>query len=172
MIGISESQPDDLASIERIYPAAFPDEDLLPLVRALLTQRSTVLSLVARAENAVVGHILFTPCTLIGQSARIALLGPLAVALGHQHQGIGGALVREGFTQLEESGVSGVCVLGDPQYYRRFGFAPTETIAPPYPLPPEWKEAWQALAFSNNALPLSGTLSVPTPWQEPALWGP
>jgi len=172
MIGISESQADDLASIERIYPAAFPDEDLLPLVRVLLAQRSTVLSLVERTEDAAVDHIIFTPCTLIGQSDRIALLGPLAVAPSQQRQGIGGALIREGFAQLEESGVSGVCVLGDPQYYQRFGFAPTETIAPPYPLPAEWKEAWQALAFNNNALPLSGTLSVPAPWQEPALWGP
>ena len=61
MIGISESQADDLASIERIYPAAFPDEDMLPLVRVLLAQRSTVLSLVTRIEDAAVGHIIFTP---------------------------------------------------------------------------------------------------------------
>ena len=172
MIGISESQADDLASIERIYPAAFPDEDLLPLVRVLLAQRPTVLSLVTRTEDAAVGHIIFTPCTLIGHRDRIALLGPLAVAPSQQRQGIGGALIRKGFAQLDKSGVSGVCVLGDPQSYQRFGFATTETIAQPFPLPAGWKEAWQAFAFSNNALPLSGTLSVPAPWQEPALWGP
>lgn len=35
-----ESSPGDSASIETLYPAAFPGEDLLPVVRGLLTDEA------------------------------------------------------------------------------------------------------------------------------------
>ena len=60
-IDIRQGQPDDIASIEKLYPAAFPEEDLLPLVRQLLAEEPGILSLVAEAGDAMVGHILFTP---------------------------------------------------------------------------------------------------------------
>lgn len=48
-IEIRESVPGDLASIEVLYPDAFPDEDLLPLVRELLQDASGTFSLVGSA---------------------------------------------------------------------------------------------------------------------------
>ncbi|MGB0627212.1 MAG: hypothetical protein ACPGQ5_11645 [Alphaproteobacteria bacterium] len=48
-IEIRESDPADTAAIERLYPAAFPDEDLLPLLRNLLADRDDVTSRVATA---------------------------------------------------------------------------------------------------------------------------
>jgi len=45
-IEIRESVPGDLAAIEVLYLEAFPDEDLLPLVRELLQDASVALSLV------------------------------------------------------------------------------------------------------------------------------
>ena len=65
-----------------------------------------------------------------------------------------------------------VCVLGDPAYYGRFGFEPDDRVAPPYPLPQEWRSAWQSLSLCGNDRPARGTLSVPPPWRQPALWAP
>jgi putative acetyltransferase len=169
-IEIRESLPTDVTSIEELYPKAFPDEDLLSLVRDLLGEDSTVLSLVAIADQTVVGHAIFTTCTIAGRIDKVALLGPLAVAPAWHRQGIGSAIVGAGFRWLENAGRSQVFVLGDPAYYRRFGFEPDDDVTPPYPLPEEWHGAWQSLRLSGNERPLHGTLSVPQPWRQPALW--
>jgi putative acetyltransferase len=114
---IRRSRAEDLPAIEKLYPAAFPEEDLLPLVRQLLTEDAGILSLVAEAGGLTVGHILFTLCGISGSEARAALLAPLAVAPEWQRKGIGSALIRDGLTRLERDGVAHVYVLGDPAYY-------------------------------------------------------
>ena len=169
-IEIRESVPGDLASIEKLYPDAFPDEDLVSLVRELLQEASDALSLVGIIHSSLVGHVIFTTCGIAGCSDRVALLGPLAVAGAWRRQGIGGAIVRTGLQRLEEAGLTCVYVLGDPAYYGRLGFVPTAYVAPPYPL--EWREAWQSMSLGGAGPPHQGKLSVPQPWLKPALWAP
>ena len=171
-IEICESMPGDLAAIELLYPDAFPDEDLLPLVRDLLREATAALSLVGIIDSRLVGHVIFTKCGVVGSSGKAALLGPLAVAPAWQRQGIGSAMVRAGLRRLEDAGVSHVYVLGDPAYYGRLGFLPESCVAPPYPLPDEWGGAWQSKSLRGAATPGPGKLSLPRPWLNPALWAP
>ncbi|MDP2118973.1 MAG: N-acetyltransferase [Hoeflea sp.] len=176
-IEIRESRPEDLAALEALYPAAFPDEDLLPVVRALLASEPGILSpgilsLVASVDDELTGHVLFTPCGLSGSPARLAMLAPLAVAPQWQRRGIGKALIRDGLDRLEQAGVAHVYVLGDPAYYRHSGFRPETAIAPPYPLPEEWRGAWQSVSLGGAPKPPAGTLTVMEVWMQPALWGP
>lgn len=163
---------DDRAGIEALYPDAFPDEDLLPVVRQLLDMRYGVLSLVAVDGEAIVGHVIFTDCGLSDADARLALLGPLGVVSARHGKGIGSALVREGHERLRQAGITHVFVLGDPAYYGRFGFAAETGVAPPFELPVSWRDAWQSLALDNAAKPPRGRLSVPEPWNDRALWAP
>lgn len=165
------SCPDELAAIEALYREAFPDEDLVSLVRALLERPKDVLSLVAGDGGDVNGHGAFNHCGIVGAVGKVALLGPLAVAPARQGRGIGGALIRDGLRRLGEAGVQRVFVLGDPGYYGRFGFAAEADVTPPYPLPEEWREAWQSISLGQAAPAKPGMLSVPTPWRQPALWG-
>ena len=171
-IEIRESRAGDLASIEKLYPDAFPDEDLLPVVRELLESTSGVLSLVAISNAALAGHGVFTTCNIAESDDTAALLGPLAVAPSGQRQGIGGKIIHAGLQRLRTCNVSLVCVLGDPDYYGRFGFVPELGVAPPYPLPVEWRGAWQSINLGDIAFSGTGTLSVPAPWRRPALWAP
>jgi len=171
-IGIRKSQPNDIPLIEKLYPNAFPDEDLLPLVRELLGEEAIVLSLVGIADKALMGHAILTTCGIVGRTDKVALLGPLAIAPTWQRRGIGSAIVRAGLRQLQDGGTIQVYVLGDPAYYRRFGFAPDDGVTPPYPLPEEWRGAWQSLSLRGSKPPLRGTLSVPQPWRQHALWVP
>ncbi|MGI9412722.1 MAG: GNAT family N-acetyltransferase [Hyphomicrobiales bacterium] len=171
-IEVRESMTNDIASIETLYPDAFPDEDLLPLVRELLINEPIVLSLVGLADRALVGHVIFTACSVAGRTDKVALLGPLAVAPNWQRQGIGGALIREGFQRLKGDGVAQACVLGDPAYYGRFGFEPDNSVTPPYPLPEEWSGAWQSIILCGAKPPVQGELSLPQPWLQPELWAP
>ncbi len=169
---LRDSLPSDSAALERLYPAAFPAEDLVPLVRELLAGRRDVLSLVAVQDGALVGHVAFTLCHLAGRTEQIALLAPLAVAPAWHRRGIGSTLVREGLTRLGKTGVALVLVLGDPAYYGRFGFRPDHGVLPPYPLPAEWDTAWQALDLRDGGSDLQGELVVPELWRRPALWAP
>ena len=171
-VEIRESETADLVSIEKLYPDAFPDEDLLPLVRELLRQPSGVLSLVGTLNTQVVGHVIFTRCNLATEAERIALLGPLAVAPDWQNQGVGSSIVQAGLNRLDTAGVTHAYVLGDPNYYGRFGFQPEAGVMPPYPLPPEWHGAWQSICLQRGKSPLKGRLSVPGPWLEKTLWAP
>jgi putative acetyltransferase len=169
---IRGSELSDRETIESLYPAAFPDEDLLPIVRDLLAETDGVVSLVATSDSQVAGHVIFTRCGVDGTALKAALLAPLAVAPAWQRRGIGSALVRAGVEKLEDAGTDIVLVLGDPAYYARFGFATETLVEPPYRLPAEWAEAWQSLVLSEAAARRAGVLTVPAPWRKPALWAP
>lgn len=166
-LALRESVAQDLEALELPYPAAFPDEDLLPLVRKLVA-RPDVLSLVVTIEGAIVGHVAFTMCSVHGTDVTAALLGPLAVLPDYQKRGIGTAIVREGLERLNDVGV--ILVLGDPDYYARFGFAPERSIRAPFPIPAEWRDAWQSIRDAD--VPRNGKLVVPDPWNRPELWAP
>jgi len=166
---IRPARPEDLAPVTAFYPLAFPEEDLIPLVRALWNDPPEAIHLVAEGEDGPTGHIAFTICGIDGQTQRVALLGPLAVHPSFQKQGVGTSLIDEGINRLIDAKVSAVYVLGDPAYYGRQSFAPETNIKPPYPLPDEWLPAWQGRVLATVD-PIPGRLAVPPAWQNPALW--
>ncbi len=172
MLQIRDSVENDSNAIESLYPLAFPDEDLIPLVRELLRNEQTAISLVACLNSAVVGHAIFSQCHVPESNTPAALLGPLVVNVSNQKQGIGSAVVRHGLRQLEHAGVIQVFVLGDPAYYQRLGFQKEVIVKPPYVLPAAWDGAWQSQTLRETDSPGAGTLSVPEPWRRPALWAP
>ena len=171
-LDIRESKRDDLAAIESLYPEAFPNEDLLPLVRDLLSDAGVAMSLVGTIDARIVGHAIYTKCGVVGNSVIVALLGPLAVVPAWQRQGIGSAIVYAGLRRLEDEDVRRVFVLGDPAYYGRLGFLPERLVEPPFPLPAEYDGAWQSQNLGETTTPISGKLSVPQQWLQPALWAP
>jgi putative acetyltransferase len=94
------------------------------VVRRLHDADTAVVSLVAVADDRVVGHVLFSPVTVDGQGASVELVGlaPVGVLPENQHGGVGSSLVRRGLDECREAGADAVVVLGDPEYYSRFGF--------------------------------------------------
>ncbi len=86
----------------------------------------TTISLVAISDGRLAGHVLFSPLTLLPARPRLRGLGlaPLAVAPEFQRQGIGSQLVLRGLEVCREATYDFVAILGDPQYYGRFGFRP------------------------------------------------
>ena len=169
------STPGDQAAFLSIYPLAFPNEDMVPLLRELWQEPENCLSLVVFAGEEPAGHAMFTRCNLHPESAPVALLGPVAVRPDQHGHGLGSALIQEGLRRLRQEGTALVCVLGDPAYYSRFGFEPTRRILPPYGPsvpPPEWEGAWQSIALTDAAASLSGRLVVPRAWDNESLWLP
>ena len=169
---IRECREADNTAIESLYPQAFPDEDLLPVVRGLLADTKIALSLVGVIDSHVVSHVAFTRCGVTDSCVKVSLLAPLAVAPAWQRCGVGTAIVRAGLQRQRDEGVQVVFVLGDPAYYGRLGFAAESRIEPPYPLPPEWQGAWQSQLLDHQSARLAGKLVVPALWDDAALWAP
>ena len=111
---VRNSTDSDLVAIESLYLGAFPEEDLVPLVKELLHDSEVAMSLIGTIEDEVVGHAIFTYCSVPGYDDRAALLGPLAVDPSRHRHGIGRALVESGVHRLLRENVAVVFVLGDP----------------------------------------------------------
>ena len=92
------------------------------IIAALRAAKALTVSLVAEVDGSVVGHIAFSPVTVSDGSPSWYGLGPVSVLPEWQRRGIGSALIQEGMTRLKDLGAQGCCLVGHPEYYRRFGF--------------------------------------------------
>jgi putative acetyltransferase len=145
----------DAAAVREVQIRAFGREAEADLVDAVRAGAASVLSLVAVWQGEVVGHVLFTPVQL--GPGRAVALGPLAVLPDRQAQGVGTALVREGLRRLAVLGHGAVVVLGEPRYYRRFGFRPASAFGVSWDRPvPD--EVFMALELRAQALRGGGTV--------------
>jgi putative acetyltransferase len=93
------------------------------IIAALRGAGALTLSLVACDGEAIVGHVAFSPVVIAVSQGEWFGLGPVSVLPARQRTGLGSALVTQGLAQLEAQGAAGCVVLGDPRYYRRFGFS-------------------------------------------------
>mgnify|MGYP000539586639 FL=1 len=115
------------------------------IIDALRNAGGLSVSLVAEIDGTIVGHIAFSPITIDGRSCGWYGLGPLSVLPAHQKQGIGKALMQEGISKLKSLGAAGCALVGDPNYYRQFGFKNTPGLI----LEGVPKENFLALSFND-----------------------
>ncbi|KPF62630.1 GCN5 family acetyltransferase [alpha proteobacterium AAP81b] len=98
------------------------------IIAALRDADALTISLVACEGDTVVGHVAFSPVAIAASEGDWFGLGPVSVLPTWQGSGIGSALITEGLAQLKALGAAGCVVLGDPRYYRRFGFTSDPTL--------------------------------------------
>lgn len=92
------------------------------IIKELRNANALTLSLVAEVERQVVGHIAFSPVAISDGTTNWFGLGPVSVNPEYQRRGIGKALIEEGLRRLKKMGARGCCLVGHPEYYRKFGF--------------------------------------------------
>ena len=124
---VRQEKEDDVEAIAEVTIEAFKDLDISShtehfIVAALRESRALAVSLVAEVEGEVVGHIAFSPISTDTDVESWFALGPVSVLPDCQRQGIGTALIEEGLATLRAQGAKGCCLVGHPDYYRRFGF--------------------------------------------------
>ncbi len=157
----------DRAVVHAIHAAAFGRPDEADLVENLRAEGVVLESLVAQVEDGrsgaqrIVGHILFSRMGIDTDAGSIpaVALAPVAVLPEYQCRGIGGRLIREGLDLLRHRGERIVIVLGEPDYYSRFGFSceKAQTLRSPFP-----PEAYMALELTATALDgLRGSVKYP-----------
>jgi putative acetyltransferase len=121
----------DEDAIRAVHLAAFPTPLEADLVGALERDGDAVVSLVAEGGGEVAGHVLLSRMQVEGggRSWRALGLGPVAVKPGHQGAGIGAALIEGALAIARATGEELIFLVGEPDYYRRFGFS-AESAAP------------------------------------------
>jgi len=124
---IRQEQESDRSAIADVTARAFAgmehsDQTEPEIIERLRASDALSLSLVAIEGGTLIGHVAFSSVTIDGAHDGWFGLGPVSVEPDHQQKGIGSALIRKGLDQLRSSGAAGCVVVGDPAYYRRFGF--------------------------------------------------
>lgn len=135
-VSIRPERAADVARVHAVVASAFERAEYTnhheqDLVDALRAKGALVVSLVAEDAGEVVGHIAFSRVTVDGAFGGWFGLAPLSVVPPSQRKGIGAALVHAGLEALRGLGARGCVLLGEPEYYRRFGFAPREGLTLP-----------------------------------------
>ena len=98
------------------------DKHLPFIIQALRRAGALTISLVAEVDGKVAGHIAFSPVQISDGAAGWYGMGPVSVSPELQKQGIGTALILKGLSMLKEMDGQGCALVGDPDYYKRFGF--------------------------------------------------
>ncbi|MEO1044240.1 MAG: N-acetyltransferase [Pseudomonadota bacterium] len=134
-LAIRPEQPGDKAAIYDLTQRAFAtmpyaDGNEQDLVDALRDGGALALSLVAEQSGQLVGHVAFSPAIAADGSGGWYALGPVSVTPPLQNQGIGSRLINRGLDILRSRDAAGCVLVGAPEYYRRFGFAPAPENCP------------------------------------------
>lgn len=128
MVVIRPERPEDISAIRRVNTLAFGQPQEADLVDALRRHGALTISLVAVQDSDMIGHIAFSPVTIVSELPTMAALGlaPMSILPAYQRQGIGSQLVKAGLQACGDTDYGIVVVLGHPEYYPRFGFTPSK----------------------------------------------
>jgi putative acetyltransferase len=126
-IVIRNEMDDDVSTITEVTIAAFKTLAISNhteqfIIEALCAADTLTVSLVAEVNGRVIGHVAFSPVTISDGTPNWYGLGPVSVLPEHQRQGIGKALIWEGLSRLKDLNARGCCLVGHPDYYKKFGF--------------------------------------------------
>jgi putative acetyltransferase len=148
---IRNERPGDIASIAYVTEEAFKTLEISNhteqfIINALRSAGALTISLVAEMDGNVIGHIAFSPVTMSDGTSDWYGLGPVSVLPDYQSQGVGKALIEEGLSRLNDINAKGCCLVGHPEYYKKFGFKNvTELVHEGVP-----QEVFFALSFDGN----------------------
>lgn len=121
------------------------------------------LSIVAEADENIVGHVMLTKLIIKNDETiyESLALAPVSVLPRYQNQGIGSLLIIEALEIARELGYRSVIVLGHDKYYPRFGFKPASSwsIKAPFNVP---DRNFMALELESGSLDnVSGVVVYP-----------
>jgi len=168
-ITIRKEEERDYKKVYEVNRLAFQQENESKLIEKIRKGNNFVpdLSLVAKIDDEIVGHILFSRIKIVGDSIFESLaLAPMAVIPEFQKQGIGAELIKKGIDKAKELGFDSIIVLGHKEYYPKFGFkrASNWSIECPFEVP---DEAFMAIELTEKAFEdKAGTVRYPDEFME------
>ena len=162
---------EDRPAVDAVTSAAFgqtgsgqpPPETVL--LQALRRDSGWIekLSLVAVRDQQIVGHVV---CTRgwVGEVAALGL-GPISVLPTYQRRGTGHALMHAIIAAADAMGEPLIALLGDPRFYRRFGFVESSRLGVAAP-DPAWGANFQVRTLTDYRPSLTGTFRYAAPFAD------
>jgi putative acetyltransferase len=158
----SEDQP----GVEEVVAAAFDepvDGGVVRMMRLLRSSGAERASIIAAAEDEVVGHVQLSRGWIDAREVLVEalVLSPLSVASTWQNRGIGTALVEAALVEAERQGGPAVLLEGSPTYYGRRGFqaATPKGLSRPSPRIPD--RGWQVALLPAHESWMTGQVVYP-----------
>jgi len=154
-VDIKREKKRDYEEIEMLLKVIFNNDSVADMVTQLRDTDSFIprLARVAKINNQIIGMVVCTHAHIIKgrRSIDVLILTPLAVLSAYQHLGIGGELIRNVIQKAKEQEFQAVFVLGDEDYFPRFGFkaASNFNVVSPFDVP---NENFMALELIPGAL--------------------
>ncbi len=138
-----------------------PEARLLDELRAIPAWLPGLSLVAVSAVGDITGHVLCTRGHV--DHYPVLALGPLAVRPDCQRRGVGSPLMHTVLGAADALGEPLIGLLGDPAYYRRFGFELSSAyqIAPPRP---EWQPHFQVRVLTAYQPSVRGTFTYPEPF--------
>ncbi|MCG9697022.1 N-acetyltransferase [Shewanella sp. Isolate11] len=130
---IRKETASDIEAINDVTIAAFmtaPHTDHTEqfIVNALRHSGALSISLVAQKGENIIGHVAVSLVSISDGSENWYGLGPISVVPSEQGHGVGSQLMDTALAELKRLNAQGCVLLGDLQYYQRFGFKPLEQL--------------------------------------------
>jgi len=131
------AQEKDFSSVDALLRSAFIDlgggEGEIKLVHDLRKSDAFAGEFVLKDDEILVGHILFS---WLKAPEKCLSLAPLSILPSHQNRSLGTKLCQYALSRLEEAlKPTASFVLGEPDYYQRFGYSlqAADRFSIPYP---------------------------------------
>ena len=120
---IRETQESDLEAVLNLIHSSFSNKAESDLVKQLISDNDVLLNLVIESSNTIIGNVVVSKVTMEPDMGLFCGgVAPLSVLPERQSSGIGSQLMKEAIKKSNEMGMDALFLLGDPDYYKRFGF--------------------------------------------------
>jgi len=158
---ISLDAPEHSDAVDALYDEVFGPGRFAKTAERLREGNTKIAdaSLVAIDSEGLTGVVRVWPVK-VGETGRAAFLGPIAVAERRRGNGVAFKLMERAIGVCREQGYAAVILVGDHEYYERFGF--NRTAKGRFTLPgPVDQHRVLIRDLSDRAAKLTGELSVP-----------
>tara|TARA_B100000953_G_C17854420_1_gene369427 strand:- start:61 stop:546 length:486 start_codon:yes stop_codon:yes gene_type:complete len=144
---IREAQESDLEEVFNLIHSAFGNRAESDLVKQLISDGDVLINLVVESSGTIIGNVVVSKITMEPDLGLFCGgVAPVSVVPDQQSSGVGSKLMTAAINESKKMGMDALFLLGDPNYYKRFGFV-VSTLKNDYSI-----ENFQELALTKDCL--------------------
>ena len=144
---IREAQESDLVEVFNVIHSAFGNRAESDLVKQLISDGDVLINLVVESSDTIIGNVVVSNITMEPDLGLFCGgVAPVSVLPIQQSSGVGSKLMTATINESKKMGMDALFLLGDPNYYKRFGFV-VSTLKNDYSV-----ENFQELELTKNCL--------------------
>ena len=120
---IRETHKSDFEEVFNLIYSSFVNQAEPDLVKQLILDGDVLINLVFELSDTIIGNVVVSKITMEPDVGLFCGgVAPVSVLPDQQSSGIGSQLMTEVIHESKKKGMDALFLLGDPNYYKRFGF--------------------------------------------------